>query len=182
MSDRAPSVPFSRPYAVDQIPRAGVADRIEADAGERAAIAELLALGALDRLAFDFELVGLGHGRAGLKGRIEAAAAQVCVVTLEPVPADIVQQVEARFWPQSDIVLEEEGAQQMTPEAVDAVPEPVVDGVIDLGQFAYETLAAELDPYPRRAGAEFRWQEAAGDGDQGDGGGPFAALKALKRP
>ena len=181
MNDRTPAAPFQRPFAVDQIPDTGLTDRIEANAGERAAIAELLALDSLDRLTFDFALKPLGRGRVGLKGRVEAAATQACVITLEPVPAEIVQDVEARFWPESDIVLDESSAQEMTPEAADAVPEPIVGDAIDLGQFAYETLAAELDPYPRQEGAEFRWQEAADEGEGGNEGGPFAALKALKR-
>lgn len=181
MNEHVPAAPFQRPYAVDQIPDAGLTDRIEANAGERAAIAELLALESLDRLVFDFALKPHGRGRVGLKGRVEAAATQACVVTLEPVLADIAQEVETRFWPESDIVVDDSGAHEMTPEASDDVPEPIVDGVIDLGQFAYETFAAELDPYPRREGAEFRWQEAAGEGEGSDDGGPFAALKALKR-
>ncbi len=57
----------------------------------------------------------------------------------------------------------------------DALPEPIIDGQIDFGLIAYETLAIGLEPYPRKAGVEFE-PPAEPEGF----GSPFAALKALK--
>ncbi len=37
----------------------------------------------------------------------------------------------------------------------DEPPEPLVDGKIDLGAIATEFLLLGIDPYPRKAGAEF---------------------------
>ncbi len=50
-------------------------------------------------------------------------------------------------------------------------PEPLVDGIVDLGALATEFLILGLDPYPRKPGAAFEPpREGAADG------GPFAAL------
>ena len=56
--------------------------------------------------------------------------------------------------------------------------EPIEHGRIDVGRIVYETLSAAVDPYPRKAGAEFAADEVGGPlvGDYG----PFAALKKLK--
>ncbi len=55
-------------------------------------------------------------------------------------------------------------------------PEPIVNGVIDLGRLATDALLLGVDPYPRKPGAEFEPQVAAVDPEDH----PFAALKALK--
>jgi hypothetical protein len=56
----------------------------------------------------------------------------------------------------------------------DALPDPIVDGVIDLGQAVYEEFAVALDPYPRKPGAVFEPPpEPAGFSS------PFGALAAF---
>ena len=58
----------------------------------------------------------------------------------------------------------------------DEPPEPLVGGTIDLGALATEFLLLGIDPYPRKAGAEFAPPKA-----EDDGAHPFAALEALKK-
>ena len=48
------------------------------------------------------------------------------------------------------------------------------DGEIDLGQYVVEHLALELDPFPRKPGAEFVQPPEPAEIS------PFAVLKALK--
>jgi len=55
-------------------------------------------------------------------------------------------------------------------------PEPMVDGVIDLGRLAIDVLLLAIDPYPRKPGAVFEPEVATADPDDH----PFAALKALQ--
>jgi hypothetical protein len=52
----------------------------------------------------------------------------------------------------------------------------LIGGAVDLGAIATEFLMLGIDPYPRAPGAVFE-PPAADD----RGGGPFAALAALKR-
>ena len=54
-------------------------------------------------------------------------------------------------------------------------PEPIINGVIDLGRLATDALFLAVDPYPRRPDAVFEPSvESADPNDH-----PFAALKAL---
>jgi hypothetical protein len=57
--------------------------------------------------------------------------------------------------------------------------EPIQHGMIDAGRIVFETLSASVDPYPRRAGAQFEGEEL-GDAAAPGASGPFAALKKLK--
>ena len=55
-------------------------------------------------------------------------------------------------------------------------PEPLIEGKVDLGAIATEFLLLGIDPYPRKAGAEFAAVNTADDSAR-----PFAALEALKK-
>jgi hypothetical protein len=55
-------------------------------------------------------------------------------------------------------------------------PEPIVNGVIDLGRLATDVLFLAIDPYPRRHDAVF--EPPAEMVDRAEH--PFAALKALQ--
>ncbi len=58
----------------------------------------------------------------------------------------------------------------------DEPPEPLVDGTVDLGALATEFLILGIDPYPRKAGAQFAPPKVEDAGEH-----PFAALEALKK-
>jgi uncharacterized metal-binding protein YceD (DUF177 family) len=109
-------------------------------------------------------------------GSFEAEVVQSCVVTLDPVPARLVESFSALFG---------EGGPGMA-ALVDAEeedePEPIEGGAIDLGETVAQHLSLALDPYPRKPGASLPDEYAAGP--QGAEGGhvkPFAGLGALKR-
>ena len=55
-------------------------------------------------------------------------------------------------------------------------PEPIVNGVIDLGRLATDALFLAIDPYPRKPDAVFEPPVEAADPEDH----PFAALKALQ--
>src|SRR5262249_52464954 len=55
-------------------------------------------------------------------------------------------------------------------------PEPLIGGQLDLGGIATEFLLLGIDPYPRKAGAEFMVRKADDAGAR-----PFAALESLKK-
>ena len=122
-----------------------------------------------------------GSGRLRLTGQLQADVTQTCVVTLEPVDAQLEVPVEVEFWPAALVEEMERNAEESGNHGLLDWPEAVVDGRIDLGPVIYETLATALDPYPKRPGISFDWSqghpEAAGEGKSG----PFAALAALKR-
>src|SRR5579883_2335527 len=81
--------PFSRPVRVEAIPRDGLETRIEADAGERAALAAFNGLPAVAALGAAFSLKHGGGGTILVRGELSAEVTQTCVVTLEPFEASI---------------------------------------------------------------------------------------------
>ena len=170
-------LPFSRPLRIEEIPGGGLNDRIAANPQERAAIAGLLDLLSLDLLECAFELKRIGSRGVRLKGGLRGKLAQKCVVSLDPIDVDIDVLINIEFVSEREFARrrEAEEAGLSDPDGPDI--EPIPGDEIDLGQLAYECLATELEPYPRKEGLDFRWErEGAGDED----GGPFAALKVLK--
>ena len=100
-------------------------------------------------------------------GAVHGELTQVCVVSLEPFPATVDEEIDVRFAPRSD----DEAARGAPKEpetfsmADEDEPDPIVDGKIDLGALAAEFFALGLDPYPRKPGASFESpEEARGDG------------------
>lgn len=169
---------WSVPVMVAQLPESGLRQRIEADPAQRAAIAAAAGVTAVLQAVADFDLMPAADGRVDVRGRIRARVAQACVVTLDPLENDIDESVDVTFAPPSQITASPKFAQ--TEEGDDAdipdPPEPIVNGVIDLGKLATEFLVLGIDPYPRKPGATFTPPETPEDPDEH----PFAALRALK--
>jgi len=167
--------PWSAPVAMHEVPDTGRRFELVPDEKVRAALAESIGLRALPRLEASFDVSR--HGREGLHvvGRVSATVGQDCVVTLEPIDSEIDEVVDIVFEPApaADAPHEDAGGRTV---AADEAPEPLVGGVVDLGVVATEFLTLGIDPYPRKAGAEFT-APATGD----DTSHPFAALAALKK-
>jgi uncharacterized metal-binding protein YceD (DUF177 family) len=171
---------FSRPLKVEEI-RQGARGEINATKAEMAAVAGLLDLVGLDGLSFTYRLQRADGDRLRLTGTLKAKVTQTCVISLEPVEAEIEVLVEAEFWPAHLIEELEERAEDQINLGLGDWPEPIKDGKIDLGPLIYETLATGLDPYPKRKGASFEWSQRASETGASGGSGPFAALRQLKR-
>jgi Large ribosomal RNA subunit accumulation protein YceD len=165
--------PWSVPVRLDEVPDTGLHMELEADGGVRAAVAATAGVNEVSQLTAAFDVVR--HGRDGLRvvGTVSARVRQTCVVTLDPVENEIEEQVDLVFVPPSGL-----GAMgsevDLGAEAVEP-PEPMIDGVIDLGAVAIEFLMLGIDPYPRKPGAVF---EPPQDADAGSH--PFAALAVLR--
>lgn len=175
------SVPFSRRYRADRIGRDGMSGQIEANPEERDAVARLIGLEALDRLVLHFEVEPIARERFRIRGQLEADVTQTCVVTLEDVRTRVAEELEVEFWPEQDLQGSVQADQHLSDDPDVEDPEPITDGVIDLGRLTFECLATGLDPYPRRAGAVLDWtgtREAEAADDESH---PFDALRALKR-
>lgn len=178
-SETAPA-PLSRILKVDEIDD-GASGEIVATAPELAAIAGLLDLVRLEGLILDYRFMHGGGGRLRLTGRLNADVTQTCVVSLDPVDARIDVPLELEFWPEALLATAETSAEVPGSVVLLESPEPIVDGRIDLGAIAYETLATALDPYPKREGISFDWSQDEANQAQDAQSGPFAALAALKR-
>lgn len=174
-------VPMTRLLRVDEI-KNGEETTYEASSAERAAIAELLELVALDRLLLTCAFERRGQARVLLRGRLEAAVTQTCVVSLAPVANIVDTQVEVEFWPAEAVHHLARQESEAPGHGLLEWPEPIVDGKIDLGPVIYETLSTSLDPYPRAEGADFQWvEDGAAPSKDDKPESPFAALASLKR-
>lgn len=182
-SDRAPGArqgqPLVRRIAVQTLGPGERLEAIETSAAERAAIAALLGLAALESLSAELRL-RRWHGQGVvLQGMLRAHVVQSCVVTLEPVPADIVAEFERRYLPADMLGAEDEmPGEEVFVNPDDAEPpEPFADNAVDAGPAIVEELALALDPYPRAPGVVFVAAEPAEEADAH----PFAALARLRR-
>jgi uncharacterized metal-binding protein YceD (DUF177 family) len=172
--------PWRAPVVVAQIPETGLVVEIDASAAQRKAMAEIVGLRDVASAHANFELTLERGGRVHVAGRLQARVGQTCVVTLDPIENDIDEAIDLVFVPPeqvkqlSDLVDEAEDSDADVPEP----PEPIENGVIDLGRLATDVLFLAIDPYPRKQGAVFEPRVAAPDPEEH----PFAALKALQGP
>lgn len=158
---------FSESIRLNQI-GAGVTRRLEPDAQTRARVARALDLQMLDIFTADLSVTPAREGWR-LTGHVRARAVQTCGVTLEPLPVVIDATVDIGLIEAPETV---EGG-EIDVSMDDESPDWIEDGRIDLGQYAVEQLALNLDPFPRKPGAAFTPPDTSAEVS------PFAALRRL---
>ena len=170
--------PWSVPINVVQIPDTGLHRDIEADGKAREAMAEAAGLREILSASASLDVTPKSGGRVHVTGRVRARIGQTCVVTLDPIENELDEPIDLVFAPPeqipdlSDLVDVAAEAETEIPDP----PEPIINGVIDLGRLATDALFLAVDPYPRRPDAVFEPPvETADPMDH-----PFAALKALR--
>ena len=175
--------PWSVPVTVLQIPDTGLHRDLEADAAVRAAMAEVGGLREVLSASASLDVMPKSGGRVHVTGHVRARIGQTCVVTLDPIEKDIDEEIDLTFAPQEQIEPQIEPPDDRFDDDADDgeselsdLPEPIVNGVIDLGRLVTDALFLAIDPYPRKPGAVFEPQVVATDPEDH----PFAALKALK--
>ncbi|MGB7854586.1 MAG: DUF177 domain-containing protein [Pseudolabrys sp.] len=165
--------PWSVPVAVDNIPETGLHIEAKAPAEVRAQLVKLANLRDLPHLSAVFDLTRRGGG-VHVAGQVKARVGQTCVVTLEPLENDLDEPINVLFAPRLEVAAKDDGADRRAGD--EEPPEPLIEGKVDLGAVATEFLLLGIDPYPRKAGAEFAAVKTADDSAR-----PFAALEALKK-
>ena len=162
-------------YRTAEIPEAGLHQTRAATEAERGKVAAGLAVVSCERIEAEFTVRATGKGHYRLAGKVAARLTQRCVVTLDPVTQTAEGTFDVEFCPPAELP---QGGEDEVEALSAAEIEPIEHGRIDVGRIIYETLSAAVDPYPRKAGAEFATDEAGGSlaGESG----PFAALKKLK--
>ena len=173
-----PADPWRVPVVVAQIPDTGLHRAFEASDAIRAAMADIAGLREIMSARASFDLALRSGGRVHVTGEVRARIGQTCVVTLDPIENEIDEVIDLMFAPSEQIpslsALTEEAA--ASDEEIPDPPEPIDNGVIDLGRLATDALFLAIDPYPRRPDATF--EPPAEIVDPADH--PFAALKALQ--
>ena len=117
--------------------------RIEATDAALKAVADRFGLASLGRLIANLEVSRAGKG-ALVKGRFEADAVQSCIISGEPLPVTVADDIELRFEPDTSAPGQEV---ELEEAALDVIP---IDGdSIDLAEAVAQSLLLALDPYPR---------------------------------
>ena len=173
-SEKLPAPPWQVPVVVEDVPETGQHFDLTADAGVRAAAAQLAGLRDLPRLQASFDVKRHGAGGLHVTGVVSATVGQNCVVTLEPLTNEIEEAVDLVFEPKEPPAQEEAETEPRDVKWVD--PEPLIGGLVDLGALATEFLILGLDPYPRKPDAVFEPPQSLSPEE-----GPFAALAKLAK-
>ena len=132
-----------------------------------------------------------GSGAYYVSGTVGANVTQDCVVTLEPVETGIEEQIEGWFADKDTTVsfaaakrqrdgVKHNGEIEILDEADD--PEPLVDGVIDLGELVTQHLSLAIPPYPHKDGVQYEVGDDSFKLDENSPlkKNPFEALKDWK--
>ncbi|MDH5748677.1 MAG: DUF177 domain-containing protein [Rhodospirillales bacterium] len=174
---------FSRPVSPDTLTNQDNLFKIEASPEEKSALAKRFDLLSLEVLRATIHVFPPEEGPLiRLKGDYTAEVTQSCVVTLEPVKS----RLEGTFERLYDLEVGEENFpadEDIILGPGDEVSvDPLVGGILDLGEVVAEQLGLDLNPFPRAEKATF-------DGFSTLSGSslpprlkdnPFAALEELK--
>ena len=140
---KTPQLEFSRPLIVDRVPGAGSHEKLVANTKECERLAKRLDVVAIHGLKADLKATPWRGGGLKVTGQAEVDLDQTSVVSLEDFRSTAKIEIERYFLPHA-------------PNPDEDLDVDVIDqGVIDLGEVVAETLALELDPYPRKPGEEF---------------------------
>lgn len=163
------ALPLSESIRINEIGK-GLDRTLAPDAAARAKIARSLDLASLEAFVAELSVRPADNAGYRLSGRVRASAVQTCGITLEPLPVEIDQTFSV------DLVemIDEPETDEVDVSVDDDAPDLIEDGRIDLGQYAVEQLALNLDPFPRKPGAEFIQPVEPAEIS------PFAVLKQFK--
>jgi len=155
---------------------------IEADAGEREALARRFELGGIDSLHAEVTLEQKAKAIRA-RGVLSAAVQQVCAVSNENFPVTIDEAFDLSFVPESarPVPADEEEALEIELEREDLDEIEYAGEAFDLGEAIAQTLGLAIDPYAEGPEADAA-RARAGLIDEDAPRGPLAeALAALKK-
>jgi uncharacterized metal-binding protein YceD (DUF177 family) len=167
---------FRRTVAVAKVGQAGLVRTLAATPSEFAKIADYLGLVGVRTLSAEVGLTRWRDRGVRAVGKLKADVVQSCIVTLDPLDVHIEATFERRFLPE-DAPGVEQAAHEVFVDPEGEDPAEPLGRDIDLGEVLVEELSLNLDPYPRKPGAEF---QATDEGAQPPRKNPFAVLAKLK--
>lgn len=155
--------------------RGPVSVTLEPDAETRATLAKELGLESLPALSARLTVRSWLDG-AEITGRFKARVEQICGVSLDAFETDLDGDIAVQAVPAGspNAPAESTGGEiEMDLEAPDP-PDVLTTDELDLAAYLVEHLALEIDPFPRKPGAQFDYTPDAPEES------PFAVLKRLK--
>lgn len=165
MKHATPAPEFSRPLQTDRVPKAGSVEKLHAEPRELVALARRMKIPAIHALSAEIRATPWRGGGIKLEGHLTADIEQVSVISLEAFRETVSIPVSRYFLPPGAVV-ENEGEDDA---------DPIQGGIVDLGEVVAETLALDLEPYPRKPGEAFA-EHIEDDAAPGENPSPFAVL------
>ncbi len=171
---------LSRPITVDELPNHGKKIDLSPTADELAEIAKRLDLVSVDVFTGSISIRPNMGREISVEGKITANFVQNCVISGEPVAQTMTFDLIRRFGEDASEFDDLDDDDDIIGDPMDEGPDPIKDGVLDVGEAAVEELALQIPAYPRAPGAEFN--DIVDDiKDDELKPNPFAKLAALKK-
>jgi uncharacterized metal-binding protein YceD (DUF177 family) len=162
-----PKSELHRPLEVARVATLGSHEKISADARECIALAKRFQVPKIHAVSAELKAKSWRGGGMKISGQAFIDLDQESVVSLEVFRSQTTIPVE-RYFLNIPAGEDNESEQDI---------DPIVNGVIDLGEVIAETIALELDPYPRMPGEAF---EAIIEDDPADDEKPPNPFNVLK--
>lgn len=173
---------FSYKINVAHLSAKPVRVKLEADDEEKRHLADRWGVSSVESVTADLEVIRWKRDGVRIKGTVEAHITQSCVVTLDPVTTQIVENIEALFVPEGSRLARVEtsdiGEMIIDAEGPDA-PETYQGDIIDVAQICEEFIVLSIDPYPRLEGVSMPAEANVPDEDD-EVESPFAGLSEYK--
>lgn len=131
-----------------------VRSTLDADAGERASVAESLDLAAVERLQADVTVTPWMDGLQ-IDAEWSASITQVCSVSLDPFDSELSGAFQVRAVPPGSPTLPEIEPEVEIDLSTPDPPDLLDDGAVDVAALVAEHLGLELSLWPRKPGVEF---------------------------
>lgn len=168
---------FSYPLAVDDLSAAERKYHLKANREELKYITEVLKI--VDCKDFETDIFVKLNKKQHLlevRGIVKAAIELTSVISLE----NFIKTYEPEFKLIFDTQASPQDPEEMEYSLDDELPDPVIDGKIDLAEIAMEQIALVIDDFPRREGEVFEYKSEF-DEETTQALNPFAALAKLKK-
>ena len=139
---------------------------IEPSEEEAEDVARRLKVNEIKDVKADLQIVKMtGNAVYYVSGTVVATVVQDCVVTLEPVETRIEEKIEGWFADTDTTVsfaaakrqrdgVKYNGEVEILEESDD--PEPLMDGIIDLGELVTQHLSLAIPAYPHKVGVQYK--------------------------
>ncbi len=194
MNKRTPRIipEWHYPVPAEEIGRSVTRFAIEAGEEEKESIARRLAIVRIELLHADISMSRDQNDHIiHICGTLTAEVIQECVVTLEPVSARIEEKFEGWFADNEKTVSFEKARRDRLKlkAGIDVPileenedPEPIVDGIIDIGELVVQNLSLLLPVYPHSEGVVFEQSDEDKENQKKSElrKNPFSALKDWK--
>lgn len=166
--------------------------RIAASEEERKALCKRLDLATISSLSADVTLHRAKGSVIHVNGLMKANVTQSCSITMDPVQTQIEETFEGWYADQERIVMLAKARHERLGRLADSEipildesedPEPLENGMIDIGELVVQHLSLAVDSFPRRRGLEEKEPVEVSVAGEGSAlrKNPFEALKNWKK-